>query len=102
MIYCPDCNSPLTVKPECHCGYKSHEVPLDRPGVVCTKHHLPSVSNMVVVKKMDGVERVGPFFKYGLYDRRRGRKARLYLRPGFVFVRWELACEECQKALGAQ
>lgn len=95
-VYCPDCGSPVQFKPECICGWKSHEVPLGRPGTVCNKHNKPSVLNLLVVKKMDGVERKGPFFQFGHYDRRKGGKAKLYLKPGFIFVRWDLECEKCQ------
>lgn len=95
-VYCPDCGSPCHFKPECICGWKSHEVPIDRPSTICNKHNKPSVLNLLVVTKMDGVERRGPFFQYGLYDRRRGGKSKLYLKPGFVFVRWEVNCEKCQ------
>lgn len=95
--YCPECESPLQFWPECTCGWKSHETPLERPGVICNKHNKPAVLNMIVVKKMDGVERKGPFFQYGHYDRRKGGRAKLYLKPGFMFVRWEMQCEACAK-----
>jgi hypothetical protein len=95
-MYCPKCNTPLSVKPECaRCKWKSHEDPLDRPPVVCNTHNKPSVLNLVVFQTLSGVEQKGPFWKVGIFDRRKA-KAKLYMRPGFIFVRWEARCERCQ------
>ena len=95
-MYCPKCKTPLAVKPEClRCNWKSHEQPLDRPGTVCNIHNLPSVENRIVVQTLSGKEMRGLFSQYGTYDRRRS-KAKLFLKPGFIFVRWEVRCEKCQ------
>jgi hypothetical protein len=75
--------------------YKSHEVPLDQPPAVCNAHNKPSILSIIVVTTRMGIEQRGPFWQFGRYDRKR-RKVKLFLKPGYNFVRWEAKCEQCQ------
>lgn len=75
--------------------YKSSEVEVPRPPVLCNKcGKQPSALNGIVVKTTFSQELKGAFSEYGRYDRSR-RKVRLFLKPGYQFVRWESRCETC-------
>lgn len=76
---------------------KPHEIPLPSPPAVCAKHNKPTTQNLIVVTLLSGIEQKGPFWQYGRYDRSR-RKVKLFLKPGYRFVRWEGRCESCQGA----
>lgn len=96
-MYCPKCRSPLTIKLECRCGWKSHEAELPRPPVICDNcQKRPSVLNKVVVKTLSGTECRDFYHRFGRYERTRRGKTKLFLKPGFMFVRWETVCERCQ------
>lgn len=71
------------------------ESPIQPPPCVCAKHNKPAVKHLIVVTLRSGIEQKGPFWEYGRYDRSR-KKVKLFLKPGFNFVRWEVACEQCQ------
>lgn len=92
---CPKCKELLPLNGECRCGWKAHQQEIARPPVLCNAcGKRPSTLNKVVVKTIAGHERCGAFWEYGRYDRSR-RKMKLFLKPGFIFVRWETRCETC-------
>ena len=75
-------------------AYKSDEELVPPPPAICSAHNKVSVLNIIVVNHRYGGEKRGPFWQYGRFDRSR-RKAKLYLKPGYSFVRWEVKCEKC-------
>jgi hypothetical protein len=71
------------------------ETLIDHPPVLCSKcAQKPSAKNTIVVTTRSGIEQRGAFWQFGRYDRSR-RKVKLYLNPGYQFVRWEARCESC-------